>query len=145
MQHFDKTIKPKNAQRLAKHVLTCEACRSLYLVMDEAVCENEAPENFTESVMEAVRGMAQPAPKKEDCRLTLRLVWGFSALIMALGLFVIQDLTRLAERLTPIADRIVNAFDFSISVDGLGFTALLLVAIMGILLYVLNNEESAKA
>ena len=148
MQHFDKTIKPKNAQKLAKHILTCENCRELYFTMDEAAefAEatdfTEAPEGFAESVMKEVRRVAPAIPEKKEEKSVLRLVWGFCALIMAVCMFVMQDLTRLTNRLVPLIDSISG---FNISIDYLGFTALLLVVIMSVLLYVLNNEESAKA
>ena len=145
MQHFDKKIKPKNAQRLAKHILTCENCRELYLLMDETHETIEAPENFTESVMQAVRKIPVATPKKQDGQLSLRLVWGFSALIIAVGLFVVQDLTHIANMLLPIVESISGVFDFNVAIDGLGFTALLLVAIMSVLLYVLHNQEHVKA
>jgi hypothetical protein len=142
MQHFDKKIKPKNAQQLAKHILICEKCRELYLAMDEAAeaVLSDAPENFTESVMAAVREI----PKKSET-YALRFVWGISALIIGIGLFFTQDLNYFANIFSPAIEKIVSVFDFQVSIDGLGLTALLLVAVMGILLYVLHNEEAAKA
>jgi len=143
MQHFDKTIKPKNSQRLAKHILTCEKCRKLYILMDEATetTLTEAPETITKSVMEAVRKI--PVIKADE-QIALRIIWGLSALVMGILLFFVKDLSYFSNISLPPIDSIVNTFDFTVSVNSMGFSALLLATMMAVLLYVLHNEEQIK-
>ncbi|MCL2455999.1 MAG: hypothetical protein FWD19_00445 [Defluviitaleaceae bacterium] len=150
MQHFEKKIAPKNARRLAKHILICEKCRELFVTMDEAAeaVIFDAPENFTESVMRAVRTLHA---KKTETH-ALRFVWGISALIIGIALFFFRDSNLLTNffvnYFSPAMEKFSGVFDFSVfsvSFDGLGLSALILVAVMGILLYALHNEETANA
>ena len=172
MQHFEKTIKPVNASSLAKHVLTCEVCRMLYLTFDEAMdCVGEledAPDNFVESVM--TRVMAEEAHSRVVTIVTetnsggsfvLRILWGFSAVLLGIGLLFALNpdllytlvgeypmVASVANALYSINVVFVNAAEWvaqesnMVSMENLGVASLLLVAVMGTLLYVLHSGES---
>ncbi|MCL2047273.1 MAG: hypothetical protein FWG87_00975 [Defluviitaleaceae bacterium] len=137
----------KNAQQLAKHVLACEKCRALYLAMDEAaeVAQadlTDAPPNFTEAVMRTVRGL----PKKEaGVYFPMRLVWGVSMLVFAAALFFVEQVSHAANILIAAVGEVLgDVSSISGTMNGLGVTALLLVAFMSVLLYVLHNDEHVK-
>jgi hypothetical protein len=145
MQHFEKTIQPADAQKLAKHVLACEGCRDLYLAMDianEGVV-SEAPEGFTEAVMVKIR--------EEDVYsqgMTLRVVWGLCALLLGVGLLlfpegVLSAFYSFVEVINTGAENTAQ-LGHSLSAEFFGITALLFVAVMGTLLYVLHSGEKAR-
>ena len=166
MQHFEKTITPINARRLAKHVLICENCRELYLTFDEAVEFTEAedlqtaPENFTEAVMTKVRAETAQIEisvhSETKGLLILRIVWGFSALLFGVGMMFILSpdlLNYLTETYPAIssagayiseaADKLAQGGHTFIN-DTLAVSALLFVAVTGTLLFVLHNGEKVK-
>lgn len=172
MQHFEKTIEPKNAKALAEHVLTCDSCRELYLTMDEAMDGFElvaAPDNFTESVMGKVRELpvySKPAVaiSSGGVSIVLRILWGISAIMLGVGLFFIfnPDLfTALAgsysamesviNALSGVGTAMVGAFEWLAQVSdpaaagNLSIIALLFVAVTGSLLYVLHSGNSDKS
>ena len=169
MQHFEQTIEPASAAELTKHVLRCENCRELYLMMDEATDETSedilAPVNFTASVMDKVRELPvyqKPETQKikESGMFTLRILWGFSAIIFGVGvLFMFNpDLLTALAGSYPIVYSIVDfitavgmavggvmewlsmAFAPAGAANELGVIALLFVAVMGVLLFALNNS-----
>jgi len=187
MQHFEKTIKPANASKLAKHVLTCELCRELYVTLDEAMdfanTTNEeltpAPESFTNSVMAMVRAeepyakavlvtaeaasqMEVTITKPETGGVILRIIWGFSAILLGVVMLFIFDpdlfysvaggypiMEILADGLASAALFFDNAADWfiqgaSFSAEYMGITALLFVAVMGTLLFVLHSGEKVQ-
>jgi len=178
MQHFEKTIKPANASRLAKHVLICEPCRELYLTLDEAMeCANaeefsKAPESFTESVMAMVRAeelyskvvaVTVTADSEAGGQIILRIIWSISAILLGIGLLFMlnPDMLSALMEAYPVMETVVNVFysagvfisnvgeriaqsGISFSADNLGVTALLFVAVMGTLLYVLHSGEKVK-
>jgi hypothetical protein len=101
MQYAEKTIKPATAAALARHVLTCETCRELYLAFDEAlegvsaltaVTEN-APAGFTEKVMARVRALPkyETVPNHGIADIAIRLFWGLCAITLGLGMFGINN------------------------------------------------------
>ncbi|MDR0272063.1 MAG: hypothetical protein LBI27_01940 [Clostridiales bacterium] len=174
MQHFEKTITPPNARELAKHVLICKKCRELYLTFDVAaeVSLNltEAPENFTESVMTAVRAEARSKEITIDYeahgQTVLRIIWGLGAVLFGFGLLLMfnpewfNSLTQTYPSVEGIMNAIYSAGVFingaaeSISQgvlitelpisDGFAFAALAFAAVIGILLYVLHSGEKVK-
>lgn len=165
MQHFEKTIKPKNAQRLAKHVISCGGCRELYLAFDEAAEYAESlaaegaekldapPLGFTESVMAKVRAEIPQVNAGE--LVASRFLWGIGALILGLGLMLAlnpQLVYYLPESLSLAFYAVVSSvggFFYGISaqsgtafpVEGLSATALFFVAVMGLLLCVLQRGD----
>ena len=169
MQHFEKTIKPKNANALARHVLSCESCRELYLAFDEGFDISageltEAPSGFTESVMGKVREF--PDYKKAvtgSISVALRVLWGLSAIVTGIVLLFIFNphwIGILGETF-PAADTVIDAiagFGAIIStiftgtyqnggvydsVRDSGIAALLFVTLAGTLLFVLHNGEKS--
>ena len=169
MHHFEKTIEPADATKLAKHVMECEACRELYLVLDEGMefAAEEAelpPVDFTESVMDKVRELpvyVKPVAKADISEMVLRVLWGFSAIILGVVLFFIFNPDTLASLSAayPVVNSVIGAlasmgatvavvFEW-VSQDGvfaagdMGIAALLFVGVMGALLYVLHNGEKS--
>jgi len=168
MQHFDKTIEPADAKKLAEHVMACESCRELYLVMDESMevaekfddlAKGFPPVDFTESVMNQVREL--PAHSKPETAastetggsVVLRLLWGMSAIILGAGIWLMS----LAE-VPPVVDSVIYALtSVGVAIAGvfdglaqnggaggnLSVVALLFVAMMGTLLFVLHNGEKS--
>lgn len=90
MHYIEKSLKPADAQGLAAHVQSCEVCRALYLMLDEAadlLTETAtlvtAPADFTEGVMEKVR--LQPA-RVHTPNPVLRMLWGLSGIFIGVAL-----------------------------------------------------------
>ncbi|MCL1843798.1 MAG: hypothetical protein FWF79_08295 [Defluviitaleaceae bacterium] len=152
MQYFEKKIEPKNAIKLAKHIKTCENCRELYLVFDEAAVFNEnpgqklepVPQNFTDSVMAAISADAKNAAYGKAKSLA-QMIFGGAAIIFGLLLaFVFEPVVGAFSGaglfMRDVAERFSQS-DALLSVENMGVVALLFVAIPGILLYILQNGE----
>jgi len=128
----------------------------------------EPPADFTENVMTKVRGMAAYSKviiKSESPaggQIILRVLWGFSAvLIGALVFFFFNpDMFAAFAETFPVAYSIQNAFiEFGtflsgslasvaqsaapVASDNLSVTAILFVAVMGTLLFILHNGEKS--
>jgi hypothetical protein len=99
MSYVEKTIKPEDARDLAIHVLRCEPCRELYLMMDVAaeVSESpltEAPAGFTERVVERIQAdgvtLATATPKTVPTQgnTLLRVLWGLSGIVTGVALLL---------------------------------------------------------
>jgi len=167
MEHMEKTIQPPRAKDLALHVLECENCREYYIGFDMAleVLDDEelsvAPVDFTQCVMAKVREMpvhSKPIP------LSLRLLWGFGAIFLGIGLlfaFNPEWLTVVTAQ-SPILYTILSAMYAARQVVSDSLTnlvatyqgteiallnaAIVFVAVVGILLMVLQrSEKSTKA
>jgi anti-sigma factor RsiW len=140
MKHFEKTIVPQDAQALAKHILTCETCRELYLTFDEAMdCEiTHTREDFTAAVMERVRGVGEKRASAPATPIWWRLVAAFNMLLFAAG-FIWLDSA--GEIFAGVSERIA-AVGAAFSAESIGTTSLLLVALTGALLFVLHNGET---
>ena len=181
MQHVEKTITPEDARQLAKHVLTCKTCREDYLMFDEIIecLEDEsfeivsAPEGFTASVMTKVRDSVISAEEfvfvKQNqiavsgSNLVTRVLWGFSAVFIGIGLYFIlnPDMFAALTATSPVMEGIVTSLselgihlsqgfqqlalaDYAVE-SGVGIMALFFVMILGGLLAVLHhNEQSVK-
>jgi len=175
MSHVEKTINPKEAKSLFNHVNSCSACREMYLLMDEAAeiddleALTEAPEGFTEAIMNMVAKEAYvdavaeaPASVTAGGSLALRILWGFSAIILGVLLFVTLNpdvVTNLAGYNTAIdsmlyavnglsdiigvaVTNIIEAFSGGAVLTGtLGYFALVFVVIVGILFFILSRQE----
>jgi hypothetical protein len=162
LQYAEKTIKPAVASALAKHVLTCENCRELFLAFDEAIEDieqytDEAPADFTAGVMQAVRKL----PTHKRIRNTvvsdtiIRVFSGVCALLMGFGLLAAE--TPLSDVFTAAGERLqgfVAAFLYAgtqISVTAsdafpsLAVSALFFMFIVGAALAVLLRSEKIKA
>ncbi|MCL2839274.1 MAG: hypothetical protein FWE05_00750 [Defluviitaleaceae bacterium] len=179
MKHFEKTIEPADAKKLAEHVMVCQTCRELYLVLDEGIefsgtadialeSSNIPPVNFTESVMKKVREIPAYAKTTPVVRadisggqMVLRVLWGFSAILLGIGLLFTFNPYMLASLLEayPMMETLFGAlsslgthstafFEWVaqgtayIAVDNLGIAALFFVGVMGTLLFVLYNGEN---
>lgn len=174
MQHFDRVIEPENASRLAKHILTCEKCRQLYLTLDEVMDfvsdENavlsEAPANFTEAVMAGVRAekelvAATYLTKTNGGSLVSRFIGAFNAVLFGLGITFALNPDILYLLPAPTVENTLSVFSSigavlnniaswveqagaTLSSESLGITALLFVAVIGTLLFVLHSGEKLK-
>jgi len=163
MQYFEKTIKPKDSCKLAKHILVCEACRELYLTFDEAMdCVAEvtqAPENFTQSVMERVHAeKPYSGTTAETVRLAPRILAAVNIILFGIGFMfalnpdIIYTLPQpVVENLLSVLTSVGSALNIAAewvthvthSFSGIGVTALLFVIVMGTLLFVLHSGEKA--
>lgn len=117
MQHFEKTIKPKNAKTLAQHILTCSPCRQMYLMMDEAMEteETHAPAGFEAAVMTSVRKHVAETRPQEIC-WSIKCVWAVSAILIAIASFVAFNPAALES--TAILQQVGNFFAiFATAVD----------------------------
>ena len=166
MEHFEKTISPKNAKELAQHVLSCASCRTLYLMFDEVAefAAEEivaAPEGFTSAVMTSVRAEATETVKAKapDMQVFMQILWGLSAIFMGVGSYFIFNPDVLAGLATthPIVDGFVHAagvvgtffssgaqwfMHMEVSaVSGLSAVALFFVVMLGAVLTVLYRDE----
>ena len=100
MEYLEKRIEPIEAQMLVKHVLVCEDCRELYLLLDEsqelltqkisAPVEATIPVDFVANVMEMVRKEPKYA-KLPPVSIELKILWAVSAVVMAIALLVHFD------------------------------------------------------
>jgi anti-sigma factor RsiW len=93
MLYADKTIKPAAASALAKHVLTCDDCRELFLAFDEALddisqFDDPAPADFTAHVMKAVRELPPytQAATRALSDVAIRVFWGLCAVLLGISL-----------------------------------------------------------
>ena len=91
MKYLEKKIEPLEAQMLVKHILICEECRELYLILDESQelleVVTPAPVDFVANVMEKVR----KEPKYEKLppvSIELKILWAVSAVMMAVAVLV---------------------------------------------------------
>jgi len=100
MEYLEKRIEPIEAQMLVKHVLVCEDCRELYLLLDEsqelltqkssAPVEATIPVDFVANVMEMVRKEPKYA-KLPPVSIELKILWAVSAVVMTIALLVHFD------------------------------------------------------
>ena len=91
MQHFEKNIHPKIARKLAKHVLTCQNCRELFLLMDESAEEfelTEAPSGFTRAVMARVNEAAVYTRQEKP---VFAGIWGLVAILAGAMLIIVAN------------------------------------------------------
>jgi len=141
MQRMEKTIKPADARDLAKHILSCQNCRELYLAFDEAVELAESSENlmspppyFTESVMMRVRAAKVPY-----------LMWGIIAAFVGAGIFVVFNPHLLAYAVSGVEQYLTPAMQAIMQVDiadsNLSIVALFFVVMLGWLLAILHRED----
>jgi len=100
MQYLEKKIEPLEARTLVKHILICEECRELYLLLDESqelleiskVSEVaiSVPEDFVANVMEMVRKEPKYA-KLQPVSIELKILWAISAVMMTIAMLVHFD------------------------------------------------------
>ena len=167
-------LKDTEATELYKHVLTCGRCRESYLVFDEcmeavalfdkgSLDETPAPEGFTGLVMAKIGtdyASSEIEKVKEKGWLVLNLLWGFSAIILGIILFLLFNpswlealvnrypivysaISGLQQFFGMVQSGMLGLFDpaLSIALSGsLGVFALLFVAVMSLLLFVLHND-----
>ncbi|MCL2372388.1 MAG: hypothetical protein FWC78_03185 [Defluviitaleaceae bacterium] len=112
MQHFDKIIHPKTARKLAKHILTCQSCRELFLLMDESAEIElvEAPAGFTQTVMAKVNTAGAYSP--QDRLAFPGMLWGLVAIIAGALLIAVAN-TDLINTITngyPLMEMIMYVF-----------------------------------
>ena len=118
MEHMEQTIKPQRAANLAKHLLSCEACREYYMGIDMAmeVLEDTElsapPEGFTQAVMAQVKQLPayEPPAPVPTISTALRVLWGLSAIVIGVGLLLVFNPDLLAAVMaTPFVANIVSA------------------------------------
>jgi len=174
MKRADAKIDGKDALELHEHVSNCGDCRETYLVFDECMealmafenseAEAIAPADFTRSVMAKVGGVTHSTEEiekvKESGWVVLKLLWGFSAIILGVVLFLLFNpnvLETLINRYPVLENTLAGfeqAFTFlqggiSTFVQGIDMSstgtmsvfALLFVTLMSILLFVLHSNE----
>jgi hypothetical protein len=171
MQYAEKNIQHETAAALAKHVLTCESCREVFLLFDEAMETTDEPVktipiDFTDTVMTAVRGLppyAKTAAVGSRADVGARVFWGLCAVLMGVALYGMVNPESIAALLNsyPQAYAVLGALaafsdslqlfanQFLSSGSRLGTAAspwfmastLFFVAIVGTLLAVLVREE----
>jgi len=172
-KRVESKIKDKDALSLHKHVLECDDCRDSYLVFDECMDfltlfekgetdVTEAPSDFTQSVMAQIGPIYTIERVKESGWVVLKLLWGFSAIILGVTLFLLFNpdvLDNLISRYSALASLLAGmeqamtflqsgfnvltqGFDLS-SAGTLSVLALLFVAVMSILLSVLYNSDKS--
>ena len=167
MEHMEKTIQPTRARDLTKHILVCETCREYYIGFDMALDVLEdaelsaPPADFAQNVMSEVRKLP---PYSKPVALYLRVLWGFGAIFLGIGLlfaFNPEWLTALTDSSPAIAG-IINAMyvargyitgwlaDLTAANQGTGITALNIaiifaVTIGALLLILYRSEKRAKS
>jgi hypothetical protein len=161
LQYAEKTIKPAAASALAKHVLTCENCRELFLAFDEAIesagsLTDEAPAGFTENVMKEIHKLP-PHIKIKDTLVSdtiMRVFSGVCALLMGFGLLLAE--TPLSNMFTAAGGMIQNSIHWflyagsqlgataSAAFPSLAISALFFLCIVGAALAVLLRNEKIK-
>ncbi|MCL2498712.1 MAG: hypothetical protein FWE90_00070 [Defluviitaleaceae bacterium] len=172
MRYIEKTLKPEDARDLAKHVLRCEPCRELYLMMDASADILEAPpaeppEGFTEKVMALVRNLHEnpesamlevknpSTPSVTAGNAVFRVLWGLSGIVMGVALLFalnphwIQG-TAVHDAMTAIAAFFADITAWLGQIDtahaiinsGLGIAALVFAVIIIALLYGLHRGEN---
>jgi len=161
LKYAEKTIQPAEASKLAHHVLGCGTCREYYLLFDEIVEAaatnlelHEPPVNFTAIVMANVRATTQPRASM------LHLLWGVSAILLGVALFLAYNpalLAQLTHAFPAVSGAVYsimaymgNALDYVIQSAGahtvgnhFGIAALVFVLMLSSLLVVLHREEEA--
>ena len=144
MQKIEGEITQTDAMSLYKHVLECETCRELYLLLDDVrkVESVSAPPNFTNLVMFNINN-------QKECG---QPVLAFSLLFFAIGFIIAFDPNihaTLPASIGPILSYfglLLNSIsEITSQMAGtLASTAMLLVTIMGTLLFVLHSNERVK-
>ena len=163
LAHMEKTIQPAQARDLAQHVMSCETCQEYYIGFDMAMdVLNDAelsiaPPDFTQLVMAQVQKLPpHTKPEPVSISLSLRILWGLSAIVLGIGLLFAFN----PEWLTafPVVDNMLAAVNTlghhtARLVDGLtaGYygaelllnASLVFVVVIGILLVVLQRTEKS--
>jgi len=159
MHYVEKTLKPADARDLATHILQCEPCRTLYLLMDQAAelltapALNEAPIHFTAQVMARIE--AEAVTPAETVSAGLRILWGLSGIVMGVALLfafnpqweVVMALQNaLASAAVIFNDALawVNQIYVSEALinSGIGIVALVFAVVIAGLLYGLHRGEN---
>ena len=177
LKRTETRLRDSEAAQLHKHILECGQCRESYLVFDQCMeafalfdgdklDETPAPEDFTRLVMAKIDNAyanSEIAKVKEKGWLVLNLLWGFSAIVLGIILFLFFNpswLEALVNRY-PIVYSAISGLQqfFGVIQDGLlaltqgmqlslegsmGVFPLLLVAAMSLLLFILHRDNQQQ-
>ena len=164
MAQMEKTIQPAQARDLVLHMLSCETCKEYYIGFDMALdVLNDpelsiAPPDFTQTVMPQVRKLpVYVKPEPTSISVTLRILWGFSAIALGIALlfalnpewlpaFSVMDSARAAlSDFRQYAAGLVE--NLSLGYNGLGSSmltvSLVFAVVVGVLLVVLQRTEKS--
>ncbi|MCL2605513.1 MAG: hypothetical protein FWD90_13645 [Defluviitaleaceae bacterium] len=169
MHYIEKTLKPEDARDLTTHILKCEPCRELYLVMDASAEMLEAPaaeppEDFTERVMRLVYDLRvnpetetteEKTPPVTAGNAVFRVLWGLSGIVMGVAmLFALNPHwvqgTALHDGMTAAAAFFADIAAWMGQIEvaralinsGLGIVAFVFAGIIAGLLYGLHRGEN---
>jgi len=174
MQYLEKKIEPLEAQTLVKHILMCEECRELYLLLDESqelletteskaeATEVPVPVDFVANVMEMVRKEPKYA-KLPPVSIELKILWAISAVMMTIAMLVHFDppwFTNIIASFPSVATiheffiNIGNSMTGTVSQffqnvelqdsNVMSLWAMMFVLVISTLLFVLHREEMEK-
>ncbi|MCL2365304.1 MAG: hypothetical protein FWC71_11675 [Defluviitaleaceae bacterium] len=164
MHYVEQTLKPKDIQPLATHILQCEPCRALYLLLDEQAEilaapqpaeTSEMPTNFTQVVMAQVRMQPAYVPTPA-ASIGQRILWvvagiliGTAALLAlnpqwAISFAIHEGLVMLGAHIGNLLSWLTQADTINALINsGLGIAALIFSVLIGGALYGLYRGEHA--
>jgi hypothetical protein len=100
MRHIEKLLQPAEARDLTTHILKCENCRALYLMMDEsadiftapAESFHEAPAaDFTQRVMALVHADETETEKVTAGDMVLRVLWSLGGVAVGVLMLLVMN------------------------------------------------------
>ena len=165
MAHMEKTIQPAQAQDLAQHILKCQDCQEYYIGFDMAMDVlndtelSAAPPDFTQAVMAQVHKLpAHTKPEPVVISVSLRILWGLSAIALGIGLlfafnpewlasFAVMDgilngVGAIAQYVTGLVENLAPGYRSASGLTALN-ASVLFVAVIGVLLVVLQRSEKS--
>ena len=161
MHYVEQTLKPKDIQPLATHILQCEPCRALYLLLDEQAEILAAPPtppeglpaHFTQSVMAKVRTQPAYVPTPA-ASIGQRILWGMGGIVIGIALLLTLNPQwaishAIHEGMVLLGAHISNLLSWLTQADtvaalinsGLGIATLIFAMLIGGALYGLYRGE----
>jgi|GEM_PF-3890858 len=153
MQHIENRLAPDDARGLTLHILHCESCRALYLLMDASaeLPVESAPAAFTEQVMARV----QQVTVMTVSDVLLRALWVGGGILLGVLLLLTQNpewaatvalfdaVATVQAWYTDATAWITQREVFSaLGQSGLGVVALVLAGLIAGVLYGLHRGEN---
>jgi len=162
MHYVEQTLKPKDIQPLATHILQCEPCRALYLLLDEQAeilaapqPAEDMPANFTQAVMARMRTQPAYVPTPA-ASIGQRILWGAVGIFMSTALLLALNphwaiSFAIHEGMVTLGAHISNLLSWLTQADtvaalinsGVGIIALIFTVLIGGALYGLYRGEPA--
>jgi len=161
MHYVEQTLKPKDIAPLATHILQCEPCRALYLLLDEQAEilaapqpeSEEMPSYFTQAVMNKVRNQPAYVPTP-TASISQRIMWVATCILMgtasllalnphwAITFAIQQGMQTAAAHIGNLLSWLTQADTVTAFINsGLGIVALIFSVLIGGALYGLYRGE----